>query len=161
MLDHPEGGSAPVAANVTLRPVTAADLDFLYDLQSDPVGAAQAVFTPRTREAFDAHWARILADPAVLSRMVVADGETVGNVVSWDHDGRRDVGYWIARERWGRGIASAALRAYLDVETVRPLWADPFASNTASVALLRRCGFREVRRESGPDGEQIVLVKDD
>jgi len=147
--------------NLTLRPVEPADLDLLYAHQSDPVAAAQVVWTPRTREAFDAHWAVILADPSVLTRMVVVDDEPVGNVVSWDHEGRRDVGYWIGREHWGRGIATAALAAFLAEDTTRPLYADPFASNAASVAVLRRCGFREVRRETGPEGVQVVLVKDD
>ena len=146
---------------VTLRPVTPADLDVIYEHQADPVAAARAVFPSRTREAFDAHWAGILANPACMTRLVLADGEPVGSVMSWDHDGHRYVGYWIGREHWGRGIGTAAVRAYLVEETTRPLWADPFESNAASVALLRRCGFREVRRETGPEGTQVVLVKDD
>lgn len=146
---------------ITLRPVTEDDLPVLYAHQADPEAAAQAVWTPRDRAAFDAHWRMILADPDVILRTVEVDGTVAGNVVSWTHDGRRDVGYWVGREFWGRGVASAALRAFLDVDPHRPLYADPFESNAASVAVLRKCGFVETGRVTGPEGTQVVLVKAD
>ena len=146
---------------VELRPVTEADLETFYEHQSDPVAAAMAVFTPRDRASFDAHWRMILDYPGVILRAIVVDGAVAGNVVSWTHDGRRDVGYWVGREFWGRGVASAALRAFLDVDRHRPLYADPFESNAASVAVLRKCGFVETGRVTGPEGTQVVLVKAD
>lgn len=146
---------------IELRPVEDGDLPVFYAHQADPEAAARAVWTPRDEAAFHAHWATIRKDPANLLRTVVVDGVVAGNVVSWTHDGRRNVGYWIGRELWGRGIATAALRAFLDVEPHRPLYADPFESNAASVALLRRCGFVEAGRETGPAGTQIVLVRTD
>lgn len=143
---------------IVLRPVTEDDLPTLYAHQADPVAAAAAVWTPRDEPAFYAHWHRIMADPDVLLRAVLADGALAGSVVSWTHDGRRDVGYWIGREFWGRGVATAALRAFLHEDPHRPLYADPFEANAASVAVLRKCGFAETGRETGPAGTQVVLV---
>lgn len=143
---------------IALRPVTPDDLPPLYAHQADPVAAAAAVWTPRDEPSFYAHWQRIMADPDVVLRAVLAGGALAGSVVSWTHDGRRDVGYWIGREFWGRGVATEALRAFLAVDPHRPLYADPFESNAASVAVLRKCGFTEVARESGPEGTQVVLV---
>ena len=145
--------------NVTLRPVEPDDLPVFYEHQADPVAAERAVWTPRDRAAFDAHWARIMADPDGLLRTVLVDGAVAGSVVSWTHEGHRNVGYWIGREFWGRGVATAALTAFLDVERHRPLYADPFESNAASVAVLRRCGFTEAGRVEGPAGTQLLLVK--
>lgn len=138
---------------IVLRPTAAADLPTLYAHQADEVAARQAVWTPRDRQAFDAHWATIMADPDCILRTVLVDGEVAGSVVSWTHDGRRDVGYWIGREHWGRGVATGALRAFLAEDPHRPLHADPFASNAASVAVLRKCGFVEV----GHVGDQVLL----
>ena len=146
---------------IELRPVEAADLPTLYEHQADEEAARQAVFPSRDRAAFFAHWARIMADPDTILRTVVVDGVVAGSVVSWPHDGRRDVGYWIGREFWGRGVATAALTGFLDVDRHRPLYADPFASNAASVAVLRRCGFVEVERVESPAGTQVVLVRTD
>ncbi len=142
--------------NVTLRPVEAADLPVFFEHQNDPVACERVGWTPRDRAAFDAHWRRIMINPDSLLRTVLVDGEVAGNVVSWSHDGRRDVGYWLGREFWGRGVGPEALRLFLDVETTRPLYADPLATNAASVAVLRRCGFVE----AGRDGDHLVMVKE-
>lgn len=142
--------------NVTLRPVEPDDLPVFYEQQRDPVACERVGWTPRDRAAFDAHWSRIMADPANLLRTVLVDGAVAGNVVSWTGGERRYVGYWLGREVWGRGVGTLALGAYLDVERHRPLYADPLATNAASVAVLRRCGFAEV----GLDGEQLLLVLD-
>ncbi len=144
--------------SITLRPTVEADLPTLYAHQADPVAAERAVWTARDEPAFYAHWAKIMANPDTLLRTVLLDGSVAGNVVSWTHEGRRYVGYWIGRECWGRGVGTAAVRAFLAEEPARPLYADPFESNAASVALLRRCGFTEVERITGPEGTQVLLV---
>ena len=145
---------------IALRPVVEADVQTFYAHQSDPEAAAMVVWTPRDPAAHAAHWARIMADPDALLRTVLVDGVVAGNVVSWTHDGRRFVGYWFDRAYWGRGVGTAAVRAFLDVERHRPLYADPFESNAGSVALLRKCGFVETGRATGPEGTQVVLVKE-
>jgi RimJ/RimL family protein N-acetyltransferase len=143
--------------NVTLRPVEAGDLPVFYDHQRDPEGARRVGWVPRDRAAFDTHWAKVLADPANLLRTVLVDGAVAGSIMSWTNGDRREVGYWLGNEFWGRGVGTVALRAYLDVETHRPLYADPIGTNAASIALLRRCGFVD----AGRDGEHVVLVKED
>lgn len=139
---------------VTLRPVEPDDLPVFYEHQCDPVACERVGWTPRDRAAFDAHWARILASPDGILRTVVVDGAVAGNVVSWTNGDRRDVGYWLGREFWGRGVGAQALRLFLDVDTHRPLYADPLVTNAASVAVLRRCGFTD----AGRDGDHAVLV---
>ena len=68
-----------------------------------------ALLPAREREAFDAHWRRILADDSLVAGTIEADGEVAGNIGSWEQDGRQLVGYWLGREFWGRGLATAAL----------------------------------------------------
>jgi RimJ/RimL family protein N-acetyltransferase len=91
-----------------LRDVQPDDLDAFFEHQSDPEAAAMAVFPARDREAFDAHWGRVLADDSLVTRTIVDEGVVAGNVGCWEQDGRRLVGYWVGREFWGRGLATAA-----------------------------------------------------
>jgi RimJ/RimL family protein N-acetyltransferase len=144
---------------VVLRAVESGDLPEFFEQQRDPESVRMAAFPSRTREAFDAHWAKILADPTLVKRTIVADGEVVGNVVAFGRDGVREVGYWIARKHWGKGIATRALRALLEEISERPLHARVALHNVGSQKVLERCGFREIGREIGDpagDGSPIV-----
>ena len=138
---------------VRLRAVEPDDLAVFYEHQLDEEAAAMAAFASRDREAFDAHWRRILEDERVAARTIVADDEVVGNVGAWwADDGDRLVGYWIGKEFWGRGIATAALDAFLAEELTRPLRARVSDRNAGSIRVLEKCGFRLVAREDGGDG---------
>ena len=79
-----------------------------------------------------------------------------GNVVSWEGDEGRLVGYWIGREQWGRGIATAALSAFLEEIPERPLHALVHAENAGSIRVLEKCGFVQV----GEDDEGPVFRLD-
>ena len=103
-----------------------------------------AVMPAREREPFDAHWRRILADDSLIALTIDADGEVAGNVVSWEQDGRQLVGYWLGREFWGRGLATAALAELVQKLGTRPLHAWVASSNAGSVRVLEKCGFVRV-----------------
>lgn len=99
-------GGAPIrATDVRLRDVERADLELFFAFEQDPEAARRAVFPSRERERFMTHWEnRVLGDPTGIVRTVLADGEVAGNIVSWEDEGRRLVGYWLGRAFWGRGI---------------------------------------------------------
>jgi RimJ/RimL family protein N-acetyltransferase len=82
-------------------------------------------------------------------------GEVAGNVVCWEHAGERRVGYWLGREHWGKGIASAALSQFLRQITTRPLYARVAQQNRASIRVLQKCGFTICGEDTfqGIDGE--------
>lgn len=144
---------------ISLRQVEPADLPVFYDHQRDPVAHRMAAFPPRDRDAFMTHWKTVLADESVIVRTIIVDTEVVGNVVCYEHSGRRLVGYWIGRTFWGRGIASRALAAFVSEIPTRPLHAYVAAKNRASIRVLEKCGFRaaDERRATAPTvGEAIV-----
>jgi len=144
---------------VELRETIESDLPILFRNQADPESSAMAAFPSRDREAFVAHQAKIDADETVLSRTIVADGEVAGGVVSWQAIDERCVGYWIGREFWGRGIATAALRAFLELERARPLTAYVAAHNLGSRRVLEKCGFVVVREQRADDGVDEVVTE--
>lgn len=151
------------AGRVELRPVAEADLPTFYQHQRDEHGYRMAAFEPRDWDAFIEHWSKIMADPDVVLRAVVVDGRLAGNVVCFDQDGQREVGYWIGREFWGCGVATAALALFLDEVTIRPLHAVVAAHNTASIRVLQKCRFVVSEWEprystaGGPVVEEVLL----
>jgi RimJ/RimL family protein N-acetyltransferase len=137
----------PGRSGARLRDVVASDLPVLFTHHNDPDSQAMAGYRARDRATHDAHWARLLQTPDMLTRAVVAPGgHVVGNVGSWPDEGRRLVGYAVGREHWGRGYASAAVAAFCAVDTARPLHAHVAEHNAASRRVLEKCGFVAVER---------------
>ena len=62
-----------------------------------------------------------------------------------DEDGQLQVGYWLARRHWGKGYATEATRALLDIGRTLGfgrIVAAHFMDNPASGKVLRKAGFR-------------------
>jgi RimJ/RimL family protein N-acetyltransferase len=153
------GASLP-APGVVLRHVVESDLAVFHVHQLDPEAAAMAAFPSRDLQSHLAHWRLILANRSIVARTVVVDGEVAGNVVAWEHDGLPEVGYWIGREHWGRGVATRALAAFLLEVRVRPVLAHVASHNTPSRRVLEKCGFvavGETRHED--DGTTEVILR--
>jgi RimJ/RimL family protein N-acetyltransferase len=127
--------------NVQLRDVLESDLPIFFEQQLDPEAAQMAAFPARNREAFMTHWARIMADESVLIKTILLDGHVAGNIVSFIQLGEREVGYWLGKEYWGKGIATQALEQFLRVIDTRPLYAHVAKHNIGSRRVLEKCGF--------------------
>ena len=137
---------------VTLRALADSDLDALFPWESDPRAVQMAAFTradPSDRAAFDAHYERVRGNPSNTLLAIDDDGEFVGTIGSYTMEGKREVTYWIAPERWGQGLASQALRAFLAIESTRPLYGRTASHNAASAKVLARSGFVEVGSDTG------------
>jgi len=144
--------------DVVLRDVTEADLPVLFEHQLDPEANEMAAFPAREWDAFIAHWGKICGDETVVTKAVLFDGRVAGSVVSFERYGEREVGYWIGREYWGKGIATKALSAFLDHDKTRPLYARVAKKNVASLRVLEKCGFAITSEGTGADGvEEVVL----
>ena len=126
---------------IQLRDVEADDLPLFFEHQRDPIAVAMVAFHSRDRAAFDQHWAKLLVDDSLLKKTVIVDGEVAGNIGSWTAEGKREIGYWIDRAFWGRGVATEALSAFLCLEQTRPLYAGVAKHNVASIRVLQKCGF--------------------
>lgn len=129
---------------IALRPVQDGDLPVFWEYMSDTEAQQMAAFTRPynyDRELFDSHWAMVRGNPEVLARTVV-DGTTIaGHVSAYGPPEERGVTYWIGRHLWGRGIATRALAALLELDGTRPMYANAAADNTGSIRVLEKCGF--------------------
>jgi len=143
-----------MSAHVQLRDVEASDLAFFFEHQRDPVAVAMVMFRSRDEAEFAEHWAKLLADETKLKKTIVVDGAVAGNIGSWTAEGQREIGYWIDRAFWSRGVGTAALSAFLQLEPTRPLHAGVAKHNAASIRILQKCGFTS----TGADDTHILLT---
>lgn len=150
---------AAKSPTVRLRPVEPADLPTLFANQCDPEGSRMAAVVPRTAENFDEHWREVLANERVIPRAILADDHLVGAISRFRADDLDMVGYWIAREHWGRGIATRALQLLLEEVTTRPLHARVASHNTASLRVLERCGFTITGRTNEPATDRYLAAE--
>ena len=100
------------------------------------------------------HAARFLARAATADLptnfAIVVDGEAVGGIgYHMNDDAQRsdaELGYWLNESYWGRGIATAAVRAmtasmFTAHTKLHRIYAAPFAWNAASARVLEKAGF--------------------
>jgi RimJ/RimL family protein N-acetyltransferase len=147
------------AAQVRIRPVEDDDLPIFLAHQDDPVAAAMAAFPTRAPDVFFEHWAKIRGDPINVTRTIVADEVVVGDILSWLADDGREVGYWIGREHWGKGFASAALRLLLEEIDDRPITAHIALDNIGSQRVVEHCGFVRVGEAVADDGVSEMIFR--
>ena len=125
-----------------LREVRSEDIPVFHAYQADPEATALAGVPTRDLQAYEAHWAKLRADPQVLVRTIVTDeGEVAGQLLSFPREGIREIGYWLGREFWGRGLATASLAQFLPLVTERPVYGVVNEANVASRRVLERNGF--------------------
>lgn len=139
---------------IFLRDVVDSDLPIFFEHQADPESSQMAAFPSRNRDTFMAHWQRILADESNIIRTIVYNGQVAGNLVSFLMENKREVGYWIGREFWGRGVATKALSDFLSQVKIRPLYGVAARHNIGSQRVLEKCGFKICREQS----EEVTFV---
>jgi [ribosomal protein S5]-alanine N-acetyltransferase len=80
---------------------------------------------------------------------IALDGEAIGGIgIAARADVERvsaEVGYWLGEPFWGRGLATAAVRAVtqhaIETRQLTRVFALPFAHNTASCRVLEKAGY--------------------
>jgi [ribosomal protein S5]-alanine N-acetyltransferase len=124
---------------------------------------------PYTREDGE-KWLRLVAEQSPeLNFAIASDRGLIGGIGLELRDdvetGSAEVGYWLGTPFWGRGIATAALRAFIpwtfsELDLVR-LCAWVFESNPASARVLEKCGFTlegRFRRAAVKDGRRMDML---
>ena len=127
---------------ITLRPVLATDLPILFQQQLEPAAVAMSAYPAKDRGEFMRHWEGILKNKNVTARTIVYKEKIAGHIICWK-EGKYEqrIGYWIGKEFWRRGIASAAVAEMLVLVNIRPLFAEVANHNAASQKVLQKNGF--------------------
>jgi len=153
-----------VVSHILLRDIKQDDLPRMHEFNLDTEANRLAMTIPRSADAFEAHWEKVLADPNTVAKAISVSGVLAGHIACFKQDGLDAVGYWLGKEFWGQGIASKALKLLLKVVATRPLHARVATSNRASLRVLQKCGFvvRSVQLSPADDRflecEEALLV---
>lgn len=131
---------------VRLRDVIDSDLPIFFQQQLESEANQMAAFTaprdPADRGAFMAHWEKLRHNDTIYLKTILSNEQVAGNMVSFVISGEREVGYWLGKEFWGKGIATRALKEFLDIVKERPLYAHTAKDNIASLRVLEKNGFK-------------------
>lgn len=149
MIDRP---TRPLRSGVSLRDVEETDLMIFFEHQQDPDANIMAAFTakdPADQIAFNDHWAKVLSDDGILVKTILFEGNVAGHILTHGWFGEPEVSFWIGKGYWGWGIATEALRLFLDIQNLRPLYARAAKDNIASIRVLEKCGFTITGEDKG------------
>jgi len=138
---------------ILLREYTDSDLERLVTLANNQNVSRYLVSTfPYPYTFKDAEWwiGTGSNQNGAITRVVEYRGLFVGSVGITPQSGWRDhlgeIGYWVAEDYWGKGLATAALRemtAYgLANRQFRKLYAPVLGPNVASMRVLEKCGYQ-------------------
>ncbi|MGQ9547313.1 MAG: GNAT family N-acetyltransferase [Roseiflexus sp.] len=154
--------------HVTLRPIADGDLPILFDQQRAQAAVWMAAFTdkdPSDWEAFRAHETKVLADPNVTNRTILADVQVASSIACHAWCGEPEVIYGLGQEFWSRDIATRALALCLAEVPARSIHVCIVKNNVVFQRVLERNGFsiygedRGLAEGRGAEVEEWLLVR--
>jgi RimJ/RimL family protein N-acetyltransferase len=153
-----------------LRPIQLADAPVAYNWLTEPEIMRFMPGGPdRSMEQVEARLARYIAHQAQhgYSRWIMVDrasGEAIGDagLLFMPDTGEIELGYRLLKPWWGRGLATEAAVGWLQVAfrslALTEVIAFSHPDNHASVAVMRKSGFRFLRKDQIGGMEVVVYV---
>ncbi len=138
--------------DINLRPTKISDLDTLFQFQLDKEGGYLAAFMPKNHTdklAYIDKYTKLLGDSTVNNQTIILDNIIVGSIAKFIMEDNAEITYWIDRKFWGQGIATKALKNFLDIETTRPIFGRVAFDNFGSQKVLEKCGFIKIGSDRG------------
>ena len=145
---------------ILLRPWRESDAEALFKYASDPDVGPRAGWLPHKSVEESLQIIKtVFNTPTMWAVELKETGEAIGCVgylaASASNlkisDDQCEVGYWIGKPYWGKGICTEALRLVIDycfnVKHFTTLWGDYFPGNPASGRVMTKCGFKDTGRE--------------
>ena len=138
--------------DLKLRQTTVADLEILFEFQTDEEGGYLAAFMPKDptdKPAYLSKYTKLLDDATVNNQTILVNNIIVGHVAKFIMFGDTEITYWIDKNFWGQGIATKALQTFLLIEPSRPIFGRVAFDNFGSQKVLEKCGFVKIGSDKG------------
>lgn len=139
------------------------DLELFFKFQLDERANYLAAFTPKNptdKAAYLEKFTRHLRDPTINMQTILIDEIVVGSIARFEMHGEAEITYWLDRSFWGQGIATAALKNFLTVETTRPIFGRVAFDNPGSRKVLENCGFVKIGTDQGFANARQAVVEE-
>src|SRR5687768_15319841 len=104
---------------ITLSETTNEDLNTLFQFQLDEKANYLAAFTSKDRNdktAYIEKYSKFLTDPTINMRTIKTNDEIAGSIAKFVRENDAEITYRIDRKFWGQGIATNALKKFLEIE---------------------------------------------
>jgi L-amino acid N-acyltransferase YncA len=137
--------------NYQIGPMSPSDWDAVRAIYLEGIATRNATFETTAPE-----WEKWEAAHLPFARLVARAGDSV---VGWSalspvssracYAGVAEASIYVGQRHWNQGIGRKLLEALIDGSEKNGVWtlqAAIFPENTASLALVTKCGFREVGR---------------
>lgn len=166
-----------------LRPWTEDDAEDLFFYARDPEIGPSAGWPPHksaneSREIIKT----VLSEPLCYAICLKEDGRPIGSIAlklrghtdMTDRDDECELGYWVGKPFWGRGIMPEAARELIrcgfEEKGMRAVWCGHYEGNEKSKRVIQKCGFSFVRTTENLDvplmgekrtGHAYILTKEE
>lgn len=148
---------------LVLKKTTEADLELLFEFQTDSDANLMAAFTPENpndKEAYLKKWTGIVNNPSINMQSIWVDDELVGSVIHFDMMGETNVSYWLNKTHWHKGYGSRALQEFVQLSSKRPLYGRVAFDNFGSQRVLEKSGFIRIgSHEEFANARQTVITE--
>lgn len=163
---------------ILLRRWLETDAEALYKYASDPDVGPRAGWPPhksidesleviRTFFNNGTTWAIVLKETNEAIGAMGYFTQATSNIPIGKDD--CEVGYWVGKPHWNKGICTEALRMMLDycinIKHFDNIWCDHFTGNPASGRVMEKCGFKDTRKLNrcsnllGGDKDMVKIYK--
>ena len=137
---------------IVLRQTEIDDLEWFFQFQLDKEAIQLAAFTPKDptdKPAYLTKYSKLLDEPTVNMRTILFDNKIVGSISKFEIDGDAEITYWIDKHFWGKGVTTTALKNFLTIENMRPIFGRVAFDNYGSQRVLEKCGFVKIAKDKG------------
>lgn len=138
--------------DIKLRPSEVADINNFFEYQLDEDANYLAAFTatdPTDKKAYLEKYTKLLSYPTVNMQTIVVDDIIVGTVTKFEINNEAEVAFWIDKPFLGKGVATKALKMFLEIEPLRPIFGHAAFDNFGSQRVLEKGGFVKICTEKG------------
>lgn len=163
---------------ILLRRWLETDAEALYKYASDPDVGPRAGWPPhksidesleviRTFFNNGTTWAIVLKETNEAIGAMGYFTQSTSNIPIGKND--CEVGYWVGKPHWNKGICTEALRMMLDycinIKHFDNIWCDHFTGNPASGRVMEKCGFKDTGKLNrcsnllGGDKDMVKIYK--
>jgi RimJ/RimL family protein N-acetyltransferase len=137
---------------ITLRRTIISDLEQFFLFQLDDEARRLAAFTNKDsldKAAYIERYTTYLPDPAKNMQTILVGDVIAGSISKFEMGGESHITYWMAKSFWGQGVATTALKLFLEIEIIRPIFAGVAFDNIGSQKVLEKCGFIKIGTDKG------------